>query len=105
MFLMALLTHKTLPRPPGTSAAGMGTIYAGEKGRTRPEPGRWGAVFIGTVLGKKLAAASLLLQHQAKVERRCKSKPEVSCRQMVQLDVCVSKHKLLEGTGVGGWGG
>lgn len=53
---------------------------------------------------ENLAEASLLLEHQAKVERVCKSKPEVSCRQMVQLDVCVcvSKHTLLEGMEVGG---
>ena len=34
-------------------------------------------------------------------QRVCKSKPEVSCRQMVQFHVCVSKHTLLEGTEVG----
>lgn len=58
------------------------------------------AVFTQKVLGKNLVA-SALVQHQATVERICKSKPEVSCRQMGQFDVCVSKHKLLEGTEVG----
>lgn len=47
------------------------------------------------------AVAGRLLQGQAEVEHICKSKPEVRSRQMVQFDVSVSKHKLLEGMEVG----
>lgn len=56
------------------------------------------AVFLQKGEGRE---APLLLQHQEKVERVCKSKPEVSCRQMGQFDVCFKTHTLLEGMEVG----
>lgn len=57
-FLVTVLTQRTLPMPPAASAAGMGTIYAGYKGRIKPEPSRSGAFVIGKVLGITTPAAA-----------------------------------------------